>query len=565
MRWRWRGTCVAVALCVARSDGLGQEVRGVLLLPDGTTATAGVLVELVTPTRVTVARAVTTAAGGFTLRAPGAGRYRARALRIGYRPTESDEIVLEATGVAEVRLTLTDVAISIAAVEVRGRSSCRPMAGAGAEVATVWEEARKALALASITAASRRHQLEVVTYERDLGRDAYGPLVTRETSRVVETSDARAFRSVPVDSLLREGFVVQRGDALEFFGPDADVLLSDDFVAAHCLRLVAAPDGDTSAVALAFEPAARRDVIGVRGTLTLSRATAELRALAFRYVGLPDEASEAGGRLEYARLSDGAWVVRRWELQMPVLDVETGGARSRATPARDEPRVAVRALRAAGGEVLRVTVDGEEVERAATRRLAGRVEQAEGGAAVARARVSLEGTVHEAQSDADGGYELRELLPARYRVAARTPMLDSIGGVAPGGVVDLRNGDVTGHTIAVPSAEVVYRELCRVVKDDRKGALLRVTVRDPRSGTPIPGARVQLRWGGVEHNDRVLGRQQERVLETEENGSVAYCGVPRNVLLRLRAFMGDGASPEQQVTISPLRPFQLAELRVTPR
>ncbi len=565
MRRRVWVSGLMLALGLTLSEGRAQEVRGVVLLPDGAPAPAGVLVELVTPTRVTVARSTTTAAGRFSLRAPGAGRYRARALRIGFRPTEGDEIVLQASDVVDVRLTLAEVAISIAGVQVRARSACRPVAGAGAEVATVWEEARKALALASITAAARRHQLEVVTYERELDRDAYGPVVAHETSRVVETSDARAFRSAPVDTLLREGFVVQRGDALEFFGPDADVLLSDAFVAAHCLRLAAAPDGDTSAIAIAFEPSARRDVIGVRGTLTLSRASAELRALDFQYVGLPDEASAAGGRLEYARLEDGAWVVRRWELQMPVLDVETGGARSRETPGRDEARVAVRALRAAGGEVVRVTLDGTEVERAATRRLAGRVEQAEGGAAVARARVSLEGTVRETRSAADGAYELRDVLPARYRVAARTAMLDSIGGVAPGGVVDLRNGDVTGHTIAVPSAEVVYRELCRVAKDDRKGALLRVTVRDPRTGTPIPGARVQVRWGGIEHNDRVLGRQQERVLETEENGSVAYCGVPRNVLLRLRAFMGDGASPEQQVTISPLRAFQLAELRVTPR
>jgi hypothetical protein len=554
---RLLGTACGMLLAVIAPSVQAQVVRGTVVQPDGTTPAAAVLVELLDSGGIARARTTTSLAGLFQLRAPQPGRFVVRALRIGFRPSASGPLDVGPSG-AEVRITLGADRVALEAIQVRGRTPCRAAGAGGVELALVWDEARKALAYAALTAAERRHRLIVATFERELEGD--GAIVRREVVRSAETTEARAFRSVGIDTLLRDGFVVQQGRELHFFGPDADVLLSDAFVAAHCLRLVPDPHGDSTRIAIAFEPAERRDVIGVRGTLSLTRATGELQQLVFGYVGLPDEAAAAGGALTFARVDDGGWVVLRWELRMPVLDVEVAG-----DDAPQPDRVAVRQLRATGGEVLEITHGDATLYRAPLRRVSGRVVRDAGATPVAGAQVTLQGTTHATRTDASGAFTLDDVLPARYRLVARTALLDSLGGVAPGGVIDLVEGDVTGRTIDVPDAEAMYRTLCRVERDDRRGALLRVTVRHAATGEGIAGAGVQLRWGGIERDGRVLGRQQERALVTEADGTIAWCGAPRGVVIRLRVTAGDAASPEQQLTISPLRPYAAREVTITPR
>jgi len=551
------GAALGTLLAVVSAPAAAQVVRGTVVQPDGTTPAAAVLVELVDRDGSPRARTTTSRAGQFAFRVPDSGPFVVRALRIGFRPSASDVLDVGPSG-AEVRITLGADRVALEAIRVRGRTPCRATGAGGAELALVWDEARKALAYAAVTAARQRYRIVVATFERELEGD--GAIVRREEVRHAETSEARAFRSVGIDTLLRDGFVVQQGRELHFFGPDADVLLSDAFVAAHCLRLVPDPLGDSTRIAIAFEPAERRDVIGVRGTLSLTRATGALRQLVFGYVGLPDEAAAVGGELAFSRVDDGGWVVQRWVLRMPVLDVDVAGDQA---PPSD--RVAVRMLRATGGEVLEVLQDDASLYRAPLRRVSGRVIRPDGATAVVGARVALQGTAHVAATDSSGAFELDGVLPARYRLVASTALLDSLGGVAPGGVVDLVGGDVPGRTIALPDGEGVYRELCRVERDDRRGALLRVTVRHAATGRGIAGAGVQLRWGGVERDGRVLGRQQERALTTEPDGTVAWCGAPRDVEIRLHVTLGDAVTPEQRFTISPLRPFAAREVTINPR
>lgn len=542
-----------------------QELRGSVVHPDSTTPAAGVLIELVGGDGVVQARTMSSSAGRFVVRAPAPGTYRVQALRIGYRPTLVEGVQLAAGGADSVHITLGSEMATLSVTRVSARNPCRLVAGAGENVVAVWEEARKALALAAVTAAQRRHKVTAVTYNREVDR-ASGLVVSEETT-VAETEEPRAFRSMRADALLTEGFVVQQGGELAFFGPDADLLLSERFAATHCLRLTPVPGGDTSAIAIAFEPAERRDVIGIRGALTLSRTNMELQRLDFSYVGLPEEAQMAGGELEFQGVPGGGWLVRRWSLRMPVLDVEQDAParRGRAPSPSRGASVRVRALMVTGGEVVAATQDGVEAWRTPLRTLDGRVVAAEGGGAVAGARVSLRGTSHQAVTDAAGAFVLHDVLPARYQVEVTTAVLDSLGGVSPGGIVDLGAGDVTGHVATLVSLETAYRERCRVARDDRRGALLRVTVRDVSSGAGVAGASVSLRWGGEMVDGRVLGRQQERVMTTEPDGTITYCGAPRGVTIRMRAMTERTASTERELVISVLRPFAHAELRLSAR
>src|SRR5262249_53043076 len=158
----------------------------------------------------------------------------------------------------------------------------------------------------------------------------------------------------------RTGYVVSDTSGTTYYAPDAEVLLSDFFAAAHCFHLVEPPRsaGVSSLIGVAFQPLRDRPVLhDIDGTLWLDRTSAELRTLEFRYTGLPDYVAPAnpGGKVEFLRLSDGGWLVSRWSVRMPVVGPrgsappQTGLGRMMVVTSRRD--VAVRGVQMTGGEV----------------------------------------------------------------------------------------------------------------------------------------------------------------------------------------------------------------------
>ncbi len=83
---------------------------------------------------------------------------------------------------------------------------------------------------------------QVTRYERDL--DAFGRTVLSET-RQVSLGCRRSPHPEPPGrgSHGRRGFVRPSGDGgYDYFGPDASVLLSDQFLDTHCFRLSVDPE-----------------------------------------------------------------------------------------------------------------------------------------------------------------------------------------------------------------------------------------------------------------------------------------------------------------------------------
>jgi hypothetical protein len=110
-------------------------------------------------------------------------------------------------------------------------------------------------------------------------------------------------------------------------------------------------------VGLRFEPAQRRRTTDVVGTLWVDRNSGQLRVLEYVYVGLPPEldAEHVGGRLQFRRLSTGAWIVDNWYIRMP--RVETVDVSGRAiTRQRSMTRV-VGYVDRGGDAVLVTTLD----------------------------------------------------------------------------------------------------------------------------------------------------------------------------------------------------------------
>jgi hypothetical protein len=140
---------------------------------------------------------------------------------------------------------------------------------------------------------------------------------------------ASPYVALSAERLAEHGFVTRADDgSLEYWAPDANVLLSDSFLDNHCFHIAPPEASDSRLVGLAFEPVAGRAVTEIRGVLWIDAETSELERLDFRYVNLPfgerTQWDAVGGRVEFERLNSGMWIVRRWRIRMPVVEMRSG-------------------------------------------------------------------------------------------------------------------------------------------------------------------------------------------------------------------------------------------------
>jgi hypothetical protein len=334
-----------VALCIAlfATERLGaQTIRGVLV-DDAARPVPGALVVLVHPGGAAREGAMTDAQGRFTLAAALPGRYTVRAERTGYRTAEG-VINLAAGETAEVRLTTAVQAFVLPAVDVVGESRCTVRPGQGMAAYTLWDEARKALRATAFLQDAGRVRYTVRTYRSQIvlstGR-------TRRQQDDPRRATGRPFATLTPAQLAEGGYVRGERDSVVFYGPDAHVLLSDEFLDTHCLYV---DTGDRTAVGLAFEPVQRRGIVDIRGVLHIDRRTGALRDVEYEYTGLPGDQrqSSAGGQVEFRRLASGAWVVTRWRIRTSNV--------ARVTDWRQQEHNShvVTDIREAGGEVTDV-------------------------------------------------------------------------------------------------------------------------------------------------------------------------------------------------------------------
>jgi hypothetical protein len=248
---------------------------------------------------------------------PESGTYRLRAEMFGRGTAWSPPIRVEADSTSSYVFELAPEAIPLAGIRVEAAQQCRVRPRDGEEMARVWEEARKALSIQSWTEQAGFYRFQVLSWERDLDRE--GRKVEFETLQELSTTARNPIQSLPVEHLVGGGFIQNRDDGrIEYLGPDASILLSNLFLNSHCFRL-REDVGQPGAIGLAFEPVGS-EIPDVEGTLWLDRETAHLRFLEFEYVNAPESLTEgvARGRVDFERLPDGTWIVRRWWIQVPI-------------------------------------------------------------------------------------------------------------------------------------------------------------------------------------------------------------------------------------------------------
>lgn len=404
---------LVAALTVIATPVAAQGVRGIIVTRD-TVPVRGAVVSLIDSLDAVGASTLSDEFGRFDLRAPRRGTWRLRTEAVGFARVTSFPVTLASGEQLARTVHLTDATAALRAVDVRGRQQCDVRPAEGTQVATLWDEARKSLAAAQLSA----DRAPPVAIDQDEIEFDETFLRVRSASRVTTTGRAeRGWRSDAPRALRQLGYARRIDSTSIYYAPDARVLLSDDFAASHCFRLV--PEDPTSIrrVGLAFSPVGQLEgKLDVTGTIWLDRETFALDRVEFRYDPLlsadfPD--TTFGGRVRFARLPTGDLVVTHWVLRMPIFAEADDGRLARAGQTstmlvRPERRERVVGVKVARGAMRAFDAPPEPlpVVNAAPRRSTGAPSCAE-VAPVAGNSGALLGDVRDARDRAVGGARVR--------------------------------------------------------------------------------------------------------------------------------------------------------------
>ena len=360
-----------------------------------------------------VAQGLAADGGRVTLAIPGPGRYVVRVGRIGYVVRETWTVDLAADEARTLEVVLAGERVVLPAVVVTGERRCGRTGDEGSTAATLWDQIREAL-MATRLAQQSPTRFRIATVEREL--TANGAIVREERSRP-RTGHGNPFGTLPPARLAREGFVQASGDNRVFFGPDADLLLSDEFVSGHCFRVMPPPADRPELVGLGFDPARKPRIADIKGVLWVDRQSAELRRLEFQYVGPADvvpRVGDARGWVRFDRAPDGPWYIGDWIIRMPRV-------------ARIEPRAG--SASSARDSLLGYVEQGGGAEPAdlpraalATAPVQGTVFDSLAGHGLAGVVVRVAGVQDSTVTDAAGAFTLDAPLGSRV-VSFRHPLL----------------------------------------------------------------------------------------------------------------------------------------------
>ena len=325
---RWRRIIALSGLwCLAAGGLAAQEIRGTLVEEPPGRLLRDAVVQLLAGEDSLAASALSSISGRFVLRAPEAGRYRIRVLRIGHSPWVSPFLDLAAGVVRDTTLQVSPQPVTLAEIVVTATTACRISPSGDERMALLFDQARTAMALAEGDSASDL-EFRGATFQRTF--NAAGYLRQELTWPLFSRSDW-PIESQSGDSLIRFGFVQPRDTVAGpvYFGPDVPIFFSAAFLDSHCFRLVPAPTGHEELSGLAFEPAKQGRLPDIEGILWLDRTTGGLSRLVFRYTHLwgwvPKRS--VGGEIQFARLPDGRPMVTGWLLRAPIAGIGRASSR----------------------------------------------------------------------------------------------------------------------------------------------------------------------------------------------------------------------------------------------
>jgi hypothetical protein len=564
---RFRAIALAGFLSLFPATAGAQVIRGQLLSGETGLPLEGAMIVLEGPNGE-VAAALSNGAGRFLIRAPAPGTYSVRADRIGHASTRSDPILLTPADTVDIRLVAEVQAVRLEALEVAGERRCEVRPESGRAVATVWEEARKALSAAALTDDTGFYRYRTIRFLRDL--DERGRRVLSEQRRANQGYQAAPFESLPAETLVAEGFMRPDPEGDLYFAPDAKVLLSDGFLDTHCLGLTAGRGESSGLLGVAFEPISGRHLPEIRGVVWVDPQTAELRHVEFTYENLdPALRSDAvGGEVVFQGLPNGTWIVKEWRIRMPSVGL--------VPDYRGGRRATLAGIREVGGEVARVEDQrGQLILEAERATLTGVVLDGTGIESLGGATVRILGTQDTAVTGPDGSFTLTGFVRGVYGVAFSHPSLPGFPGFPEPVEVELETGQVASVRLVAPTIPEILDAACGAADRHDGATVLMGIVLDGETGEPIPGAAVRVGWtdyrfrgtgvtrGGEGQIRTLLAMQDEGLRgQADAMGRYVACGVPEDHPLQLEAETDDFSSGLLSIRIPPESDFFRQDLGI---
>lgn len=527
----------ALAIAGPLSAQATQGIRGTVSEEGTGRAIGGAFLALLDHDGERVAGGLSRDDGSFLVRVPQPGLYRLRAERIGFRSTESVEVRVGEGELVELDVVAPAQAVLIEGVDVEGGARCDLRPEAGRATLALWEEARKALDVALWTDDGGRYVYELRAWTRRYDRSGRR-LVNERVDRRTHVG-RHAFRAVSPESLAEHGFVQgSNEDGMFYYAPDAGVLLSDAFLGTHCFQAVR--QGER--FGLQFEPVPGRDLSEVRGTLWFEPGTSRLESLEYRYVNVMEAVDEQfGGEVVFEALPGGAWIVREWEIRMPILAnvVSLSGA----------PRLVVDAVETAGGEVVEVR-EAEVLLPLGTSGLddgeiRGTVVDSTSGRALAGAVVFISGTSRTARTDDAGAFHLDGVPGGLYTLLIDHPRLSELGIMSPAVPVEVQPRAETRARVALPTVRGLVADACaRVGAEPMDPALAAVGGVVRTRGRPAGEIIVRVTWSRVERSAGGLTERSSGAdIVPDGLGRWGVCRVPVDARITVEVLHGDDAGP----------------------
>ena len=553
--WLPAGLLVALASCPWIAVPLAaQTISGIVRETDGGPLISGGFISLLNASDEPVQADFTAADGAFSLRVPGPGAYRIQVKRIGYANWVTEPYRLTEGQRLAVTVEVPPHPVQLGDLRVAVTSSCLDDPSQGAELATVWDEARKALETAVWAEDRGEVTFTLTEYRRTLEPESLATLESE--SRTRRHVRLPPFRSLPASRLKDSGYAIVTPDSSTFYAPDATVLLSREFRDTHCFGLRRDVVEDERMLGITFRPRDTRDVVEIEGTLWLAEESAALRRVQVRYRSVPlprrTRRNLVGADLTFDRLPDGPFYVRDWWIRFPI------GGRSRRLGRAGlsaAPEAVLVGYRQVGGTVSDAFVGGVSFD-VGEGVVAGVVRDSATGEPLSGADVVIRdwddaaafvprpdpsSTPFSAITDETGAFQIAGLSDGTWAVGADHPRLRAAGVRLNESrvVVDDRTSDPV--ELWTPSADALFERVCPGESPRGSAGAVVGFARDADTGLPLPQIEVEVVWrvrrfqGGV--RSAVVSEQSEYAGgESDEQGRFGICGVPLGepVLLRPR-------------------------------
>ena len=514
-----------------------QLVRGVVSEQASGTLVAGVVVTLERADSTNAGplsaglSVLTNERGEYAIRAPDAGRYVVSAKRIGVKRFISEPFVLGAGETRRIDIGIDAVLFTLPEVVVNASVLCANRRTQMSRLASLWVEAQTALTATEISRRDTLFRSNVTRYALVL--DPVTMRAFSESRIYIEGAAERPFASISGDSLSKIGYWRELpSDTAEYYGPDAEVLLSDAFRRDHCYSIVEGDRERRGLIGLAFEPIVGREIADVRGTFWLDSRTFELRFIEFRYTRLPptEFISRVGGEVHFARAPGGAWIVSRWYLRMPQWARFTSGPKAVPKSVRDVFNDAPPAIQRILEEGGSISADGLRAPGISA--ITGVVLDS-AGKPLTEAAIHLAGDWQSIPVDSKGRFRFDSVSAGNYALLVNHPGYEALGLLAATAYVAVSEGGSTDVTLRAIRAREIVPRLCNGLPTTPPRATLRLLAQDSATSALVTGAPLMVSWTEKADPAGGGGREQRQSAKTDLNGAVAFCGLPAETPIEL--------------------------------